>query len=120
MWEYGGRSDPNRASPEELLDDEVWSHVGWVLQLRPREMVVGKPIPLNASIVSTLVRSLVLFMLLLASPGPVPTHDSRRGEDLPAAGVVEHAGRSEGQTGAHVPRESQSEDTAPVALVEDS
>ena len=23
MWEYGGRSDPNRASPEELPDDEV-------------------------------------------------------------------------------------------------
>ena len=23
MWEYGGQSDPNHASPEELPDDEV-------------------------------------------------------------------------------------------------
>ena len=59
MWEYDGWSDTNRASPEELLDDEVWSHVGRVLQLRPRETIMGKPIPLNASIASTLVRSLV-------------------------------------------------------------
>jgi hypothetical protein len=55
-----------------------------------------------------------------ASLGPVPMHDSRRGEDLPAVGIVKHAGRSEGRTGAHVPCESQSEDTAPVAPVEDS
>ena len=65
MWEYGGQSDPNRASLEELLDDEVWSHVGRVLQLRPRETVVGKPIPFNASIVPTLVCSLILFVLFL-------------------------------------------------------
>ena len=67
MWEYGGRSDPNRTSPEELSDDEVWGHVGQVLQLRPKETVAGKPIPLNASIASTLVHSLVLFVLLLFS-----------------------------------------------------
>ena len=67
LWEYGGRSDPNRASPEELLDDEVWSRVDRVLQLRPRETVVGKPIPLNASTASTLVCFLVLFVLLLCS-----------------------------------------------------
>ena len=68
MWEYGGRSDPNRASPEELPDDEVWSHVGRVLQLRPRETVAGKPIPLNASIASTLLCSHVFvcaFSLLI-------------------------------------------------------
>ena len=59
MWNYLGPTDPNHASSEELLDDEVWSRVGRVLQLRPRETVVGKPIPLNASIASTLVRSLV-------------------------------------------------------------
>ena len=58
MWEYGGQSDANRASSEELPEDEVWSHIGRVLQLRPWEMVAGKPIPLNASIASTLVRSL--------------------------------------------------------------
>ena len=58
MWEYGGRSDPDRASPDELPDDEIWSRIGRVLQLRPREMVVGKSIPFNASIVPTLVCSL--------------------------------------------------------------
>ena len=58
MWTYGGRSDPDRASPEKLPDDEIWSHIGQVLQLRPGETVVGKPIPFNASIVPTLVCSL--------------------------------------------------------------
>ena len=58
MWTYGGRSDPDCVSPEELPDDEIWSCVGRVLQLRPREMVVGKSIPFNASIVPTLVCSL--------------------------------------------------------------
>ncbi|XP_066388112.1 uncharacterized protein [Miscanthus floridulus] len=52
--------------------------------------------------------------------GSVPMHDSRRGEDLPAVGVAEHVGQSKGWTGARVPRESQSEDNAPVAPVEDS
>ena len=31
MWKYDGRSDPDRASPEELPDDEIWSRVGRVL-----------------------------------------------------------------------------------------
>ena len=31
MWMYSGPSDPDRASPEELPDDEVWSRLGWVL-----------------------------------------------------------------------------------------
>ena len=31
MWRYGGRSDPDRASPDELPDDEIWSHIGRVL-----------------------------------------------------------------------------------------
>ena len=65
MWMYGGRLDPDRASPEELLDDETWSRVSRVLQLSPRETVVGKPIPFNASIVPTLVCSLILFVLFL-------------------------------------------------------
>ena len=55
MWMYGGWSDPDRASPEDLPDDEVWSHLGQVLQLRPKDTVVGKPIPFNASVVSNLV-----------------------------------------------------------------
>ena len=31
MWTYGGRSDPDRASPEDLPNDEIWSHIGRVL-----------------------------------------------------------------------------------------
>ena len=65
MWTYSGWSDPDRASPEELPDDEIWGHVGRVLQLRPGETVVGKPIPFNASIVPTLVCPLILFVLFL-------------------------------------------------------
>jgi len=49
MWKYGGPTDPDRASPEELPNDEVWSHLDWVLQLKPK---LG---PLNASVVSKLV-----------------------------------------------------------------
>ena len=63
MWMYGGRSDPDHVSPEELPDDEIWSRVGRVRQLKPKETVVGKPIPFNASIMPTLVCSLILFML---------------------------------------------------------
>ena len=55
MWKYGGRSDLDRASPEDLPDDEVWSCLAWVLQPRPKDTVVGKPIPFNASVVSKLV-----------------------------------------------------------------
>ena len=31
MWKYNGPTDPNRASPEELPDDEVWSRLDRVL-----------------------------------------------------------------------------------------
>ena len=68
MWTYGGRSDPDRASPEELPDDEIWSRIGRVLQLRPGETVEGKPIPFNASIVPTLVCS--LFCSCSSAPFP--------------------------------------------------
>ena len=60
MWRYGGPLDPNRALPEELLNDEVWSRLDWVLQLKPKERVDGKLGPLNASVVSKLVCSLLL------------------------------------------------------------
>jgi len=63
MWRYGGRSDPDRVSSDELSDDEIWSHIGRVLQLRPGETVEGKPIPSNASIVPSLVCSLTLLVL---------------------------------------------------------
>ena len=59
MWRYGGPSDPDRASSEDLPDDEVWSRLGRVLQLKPKERVAGKPVPFNSSIVSTLVCSLL-------------------------------------------------------------
>ena len=57
MWKYNGPMDPDRALPEELLNDEVWSHLDQVLQLRPRETLDGKPGPLNSVVVSKLVYS---------------------------------------------------------------
>ena len=57
MWKYNGLMDPDRASLEELLNDEVWSHLDQVLQLRPKETLDGKPGPLNAAMVSKLVCS---------------------------------------------------------------
>ena len=59
MWLYSGPSDPDRASPEDLPNDEVWSRLGWVLQLKPRERVEGRPVPFNSSIMSNLVCSLL-------------------------------------------------------------
>ena len=75
MWRYGGPSDPDRASPEELPDDEVWSHLDRVLQLKPKEKVDGKPRPFNASVVSRLVCPLLLtpcsFPLLFYFESPI-------------------------------------------------
>ena len=59
MWMYDGLTDPDRTSSEDLSDDEVWSRIGRVLQLRPKERVEGRPIPFNCSIVSCLVCSLL-------------------------------------------------------------
>ena len=67
MWKYSGVLDPDRVSLEELLDDEVWSRLGWVLQLKPREKVEGKPIPLNASVVSKLVCSSFFYFVFFSS-----------------------------------------------------
>ena len=47
MWLYTSPTDPDRASSEELLNDEVWSHLDWVLQLRAKETLDGKPRPLH-------------------------------------------------------------------------
>ena len=41
MWKYGGLTDPDHASSEELLNDEVWSCLDRVLQLKPKERVDG-------------------------------------------------------------------------------
>ena len=57
MWMYGGPMDPDCASPEELANDEVWSHLDRVLQLRPRETLDGKPGALNAMKQPNLVSS---------------------------------------------------------------
>ncbi|XP_066375092.1 protein gar2-like [Miscanthus floridulus] len=54
MWLYSDPSDLDRVLPEDLLDDEVWSRLGRVLQLKPKERVEGKPMPFNSSIVSSL------------------------------------------------------------------
>ena len=59
MRMYGGRSDLDRVSPEDLPDDEVWSRLGLVLQLKPKERVEGKPVSFNSSVVSSLVCSLL-------------------------------------------------------------
>ena len=80
MWKYDDRSNPDHVSPKELSDDQIWSRVGRVLQLRPNETVVGKPIPFNASIVPSLVCSLTLLVFF---PLPlfffISVHSSRRG-----------------------------------------
>ena len=69
MWLYSGPTDPDRASPEELATDKVWSRLDWVLQLRAKESLDGKPGPLYAVKLSNLVCSLLLtscFPLLLS------------------------------------------------------
>jgi len=48
MWLYNGPSDPDRASPEDLPNDEAWSRLSRVLQLKPKERVEGKPVPFNS------------------------------------------------------------------------
>ena len=65
MWKYDGRSDPDRELLEELPDDEIWSRIGRVLQLRPNKTVVRIPIPFNASIVPSLVCSLLCSCFFL-------------------------------------------------------
>ena len=55
MWEYSGPMDPDRASPEELPKDEVWSRLDRVLQLRDKNSLEGTPSPLHATKLSNLV-----------------------------------------------------------------
>ena len=55
MWEYSGPMDPDRASPEELPKDEVWSHLNRVLQLRDKDSLEGTLGPLHAVKLSNLV-----------------------------------------------------------------
>ena len=55
-----------------------------------------------------------------AAMGPVLTLDLQPEEALPAVGVVEQSGWSEGQTGARSTRDLQSEDAPPAAPVGES
>ena len=55
MWEYSSPMDPDRASPEELPKDEVWSHLDRVLQLRDKYSLEGMLGPLHAVKLSNLV-----------------------------------------------------------------
>ena len=64
MWNYLGPTDLDRASPEELAKDEVWSRLDRVLQLRAQESLEGKPRPLHAVKLSTLVCSPLLIPCL--------------------------------------------------------
>ena len=59
MWKYNGLTDPDRTSPKELPNNEVWSRLDWVLQLKAKEDVNGKPAPFNSAIMSKLVCSLL-------------------------------------------------------------
>ena len=64
MWNYLGPTDPDRVSMEELAKDEVWSWLDRVLQLRAQESLEGKPGPLHAAKLSTLLRSPLLISCL--------------------------------------------------------
>ena len=81
MWLYSGPSDLDRVSPEDLPDDEVWSRLGRVLQLKPKERVDGKPIPFNSAIVSRLVCSLLFhpYFFLCFSYFLILSHPFHRG-----------------------------------------
>ena len=70
MWMYTSPTDPNHASPEELANDEVWSHLDRVLQLRAKETLDGKPGSFHVTKLSKMVCSPLLtlcsFPLLLS------------------------------------------------------
>ena len=55
MWEYSSPVDPDRASPKELAEDEVWRRLNRVLQLRDEDSLEGMPGPLHAAKLSNLV-----------------------------------------------------------------
>ncbi|RLM54761.1 hypothetical protein C2845_PM10G12180 [Panicum miliaceum] len=41
MWEYTGPSDPDRVSPEDMPDDNVWSWVEFVLKVGNQQTIGG-------------------------------------------------------------------------------
>ena len=70
-WMYNGLTDPDRASPEELASDEVWSRHDRVLRLKAKETLDGKLRALNASKLSNLVHSLFLILCPFRSRSPI-------------------------------------------------
>ena len=91
MWLYGGPLDPDHALSEDLPDDEIWSRLSWVLQLKPREWVKGKPVPFNSSIMSTLVCSLlfsphVFLCFFYMRIFFIGSHTFRRGLEITSPG----------------------------------
>ena len=70
MWAYSGPIDPDCASPEEFVKDEVSSRLDRVLQMRDKESLEGKPGPLHAVKLSNLVCS----PLLIPCPFPSYSH----------------------------------------------
>ena len=71
MWAYSSPTDPNHASPEELLKDEVWSQLDRVLQLRDKDSLEGMPGPLHAATLSNLVCSPLLIPCPFPSCSPI-------------------------------------------------
>ena len=71
MWAYSGPTDLNRASPEELAKDEVWSRLDRVLQLRDKESLEGKPRCLHDVKLSNPVCSPLLIPCLFPFCSPV-------------------------------------------------
>ena len=61
MWAYSGPTNPDCASQEELVKDEVWSRLDQVLQLRDKESLEGNLRPLHAVNLSNLVCSPLLI-----------------------------------------------------------
>ena len=62
MWAYSSPTDPDHASPKELAKDEIWSRLDWVLQLRDKESLEGKPGLLHAMKLPNLVHSPLLIL----------------------------------------------------------
>ena len=71
MWLYSGLTDPDRASPVELVKDKVWSRLDLVLQLKAQETLEGKPGPLHAEKLLNLVRSPFLIPCPFRSRSPI-------------------------------------------------
>ena len=71
MWLYSGPMDPDRASLEESVKDEIWGRLDQVLQLRDKESLEGKPGPLHAVKLSNLVCSPLLIMCPFQFCSPV-------------------------------------------------